>query len=120
MLRMGRTVSPLCMLSRTSNRKTDNPSVFFVMLGKGVVRARSNIKSECCTRDIHTFCPFTIYLSPRFSAKVLVLVVSVPVVGSVTANDWRRNAPDAIRGRYLRFCSGDPCRNRAPIVYICA
>ena len=32
-------------------------------------------------------------------AKVLSFVVSVPVVGSVTANDCRRSSPDAIFGR---------------------
>ena len=49
---------------------------------------------------------------------VLSLVVSVPVVGSVTAMDCKRNSPEAILGRYSRFCASEPWRNRVPMLYI--
>ena len=49
---------------------------------------------------------------------VLSLVVSVPVVGSVTPIDCRRSSPEAIFGRYSRFCASEPCRSSVPMLYI--
>ena len=45
---------------------------------------------------------------PRRSARVLSLVVSEPVVGSVTPKACSRSRPAAISGRYFCFCSGLP------------
>ena len=45
-------------------------------------------------------------------------MVSVPVVGSVTAIDCRRSSPEAISGRYLRFCASEPWRSSVPMLYI--
>ncbi|MNG27670.1 hypothetical protein D3C84_1128250 [compost metagenome] len=75
------------------------PSDFFFTSANGVVRASRIIRSECWTREIHTFCPLITYMSPRLIAVVLILVVSVPVVGSVTPIDCRRNSPLASFGR---------------------
>jgi hypothetical protein len=47
-------------------------------------------------------------------------VVSVPDVGSVTPNACSRSSPEAILGRYRRFCSSEPCRSTVPMMYICA
>ena len=60
------------------------------------------------------------YSSPSRTARVLSLVVSVPVVGSVTPNACRRNAPLAICGKYCCFCAALPWRNSVPMMYICA
>ena len=46
--------------------------------------------------------------------------MSVPASGSVTPNACRRNLPEDILGKYLSFCSLDPCLSNAPIIYICA
>ena len=59
MFLIGRTVIPFRSASRRSTRKIDKPSVFFFTSGSGVVRASSSIRSECCTREIQTFCPLT-------------------------------------------------------------
>jgi len=75
------------------------PSDFFVTSASGVVRASKIIRSECWMREIHTFCPLITYLSPWRIAVVLILVVSVPVVGSVTPMDCRRSSPLASLGR---------------------
>ena len=45
-------------------------------------------------------------------------MVSVPVVGSVTAIDCRRSSPLAIFGRYCRFCASEPWRSSVPMLYI--
>ena len=37
--------------------KIDMPSAFFFTSARGVVRASRIIQSECCTREIQTFCP---------------------------------------------------------------
>ena len=39
--------------------KIDMPSLFFFTSASGVVRASRIIRSECCTRLIHTFWPLT-------------------------------------------------------------
>ncbi|MNT13989.1 hypothetical protein D3C72_1489750 [compost metagenome] len=52
------------------------------------------------------------------TAVVLILVVSVPVVGSVTPMDCRRSSPAAMRGRYSRFWASEPWRSRVPMLYI--
>ncbi|MNH39654.1 hypothetical protein D3C79_1008570 [compost metagenome] len=75
------------------------PSDFFFTSANGVVRASRIIRSECWTREIHTFWPLITYLSPLRTAVVLILVVSVPVVGSVTPIDCRRSSPLASLGR---------------------
>ena len=77
---------------------TDMPSDFFFTSASGVVRASRIIRSECCTREIQTFWPLTTQRSPFFTARVLILVVSVPVLGSVTAIDCRRSSPLAMLG----------------------
>ena len=59
MVRIGRMVRPLPSVSRMSTRKTDRPSVRFLACSRGVVRARSSIRSECSARLVHTFWPFT-------------------------------------------------------------
>ena len=56
-MRSGRTSSPCTW--RRSNRKTDSPSVFRFTWSTGVVRARSSIRSDCCTREMKIFWPFT-------------------------------------------------------------
>ena len=50
-------VKPIAL--RRSTRNTESPSVFFVTSSSGVVRATKSIRSECSTREIQTFCPFT-------------------------------------------------------------
>ncbi|MNF45574.1 hypothetical protein D3C76_413210 [compost metagenome] len=75
------------------------PSDFFFTWSNGVVRASRIIRSECWMREIHTFWPLITYLSPWRTAVVLILVVSVPVVGSVTPIDCRRSSPLASFGR---------------------
>ena len=75
------------------------PSVFLATSSRRVVRARSSMRSECSARDVHTFWPFTTYLSPWRTAMVRIEVVSVPAVGSVTPNACRRSSPVAIFGR---------------------
>ena len=92
-----------------STSKTDKPSLRFFTCSRGVVRAIRSIRSECSARDIQTFCPLTMYLSPLRTAIVLSCVVSDPVVGSLTPNACRRSSPLAIFGRYRFFCSG--CRD---------
>ncbi|MNF17773.1 hypothetical protein D3C80_2214770 [compost metagenome] len=57
MLAIGCTVRPLPMASRRSTRKIDMPSDFFLTSARGVVRASRIIRSECWTREIHTFWP---------------------------------------------------------------
>ena len=47
-------------------------------------------------------------------------MVSVPVVGSVTANDCSRSSPDAILREIALLLLGDPCRSSVPMMYICA
>jgi hypothetical protein len=42
-----------------STRNTVRPSVFFATSSRGVVRARSSIRSECSAREVHTFWPLT-------------------------------------------------------------
>src|SRR6516162_2973121 len=118
MLRIGAIESPLPIASRISTRKIDIPSDFFFTCAKGVVRANRTIRSECWTRETHTFCPLITYRFSFLVAVVLILVVSVPVVGSVTAIAWRRNSPLAIFGRYLRFWACDPCRSSVAMLYI--
>jgi len=99
MLRIGRTDMPPASASRTSTRKTESPSDFLRTRSIGVVRASTIIRSECCRREVQTFWPFRTQRSPRRVAVVRSFVVSVPVVGSVTAIDCRRSSPDAMRGR---------------------
>ncbi|MNN44075.1 hypothetical protein D3C81_1583500 [compost metagenome] len=118
MLRIGWTVRPLPMASRRSTTNTDRPSDFFFTWSSGVVRASSSIRSECCTREIHTFWPLTMYLSPWRTAVVLSLVVSVPVVGSVTAIDCMRSSPEAMPGSQRCFWASEPWRSRQPMTYI--
>ena len=47
-------------MSFISTMNVDSPSVFFATWSRGVVRASSNIRSECSERLVHTFWPFTI------------------------------------------------------------
>ena len=98
--------------------KIDMPSDFFLTSGSGVVRARRIMRSECCTREIHTFWPLTTYRPSLLTAVVLIFVVSVPVVGSVTPIDWMRSLPAAISGRYFCFCALLPLRSSVPMLYI--
>ena len=42
-----------------STMKVERPSVFFATWSRGVVRASSNIRSECSARLVQTFWPFT-------------------------------------------------------------
>ena len=74
--------------------------------------------SLCCTREIQTFWPLTTQRPSFFTAMVLSRVVSLPVVGSVTAMDCMRSSPDAMRGRYFSFCAALPLRTMAFITYI--
>ncbi len=57
MLGIGCTVRPWPMASRRSTRKIDMPSDLRFTSASGVVRASRIIRSECWTREIHTFCP---------------------------------------------------------------
>ena len=59
-------------------------------------------------REIQTFCPLITYRSPLRLAVVVILVVSDPVVGSVTPIDCNLSSPEAMRGRKLSFCSREP------------
>ncbi len=59
MLRIGRRVMFLAGTLRLSTRKIDIPSDFFFTSSSGVVRASRIISSECCSREVHTFWPFT-------------------------------------------------------------
>ena len=56
---MGRTASPLPIAWCRSTMKIDMPSDLFFTSARGVVRASRIMRSECCTREIHTFCPWT-------------------------------------------------------------
>ncbi len=58
MFRIGRSVSPCPRAARTSTRKIDKPSPLRAA-SSGVVRASRIMRSECCTRESHTFWPFT-------------------------------------------------------------
>ena len=55
----GRTSRPLPLSSRMSMRKTLSPSVFFLTWSTGVVRASSSMRSDCSTREMNIFWPFT-------------------------------------------------------------
>ncbi|MNT70278.1 hypothetical protein D3C72_2086440 [compost metagenome] len=46
------------------------------------------------------------------------MVVSVPVVGSVTAIDCMRSSPEAMPGSQRCFWASEPWRSRQPITYI--
>ena len=70
-----------------------------VRLSSTVPLNDGTIRSECRTREIQTFWPSTTQRSPRRTAVVRICVVSLPVVGSVTAIACRRSAPLAIAGR---------------------
>ena len=59
MVRIGWIDNPLFSAAFMSTMKTDRPSVFFCTASRGVVRARSSIRSECSAREVQTFCPFT-------------------------------------------------------------
>ena len=118
MFRMGRTVRPLPIAVFRSIRKQLRPSDFFFTWSAGVVRASKIIRSLCWMREIHTFCPLMTQRPSFFTAVVLSLVVSLPVVGSVTPMDWMRNSPEAILGRYRSFCACEPLRTIAFITYI--
>ena len=117
---IGFILKPFFFASCISNKKTDKPSVFLLTWFSGVVRANNNIKSECSARLVQIFCPLIIYSSPSLIAVVLKLVVSVPLVGSVTPKACNLSVPSAIFGKYSCFCSGEPCLRTVPIVYICA
>ena len=45
---------------------------------------------------------------------------SPPLVGSVTPKACSRSSPRAIAGKKAVFCAAEPCRNKVPMVYICA
>ena len=84
-----KAVSPAC-------RSTDGP-----------VRASSSPMSAHCPSVHQTFCPVTTYALPSHSARVRSDARSLPASGSL--NSWHQMcSPDRIRGRYSRFCSGDP------------
>src|ERR671929_61325 len=51
-----------------SIRRIERPSVFFVTSSIGVVRTTSNSRSECSAREIQTFWPRMMYLSPLRTA----------------------------------------------------
>ena len=59
MLRIGCSVSPLPMAWCRSTMNIDMPSDLRLTWATGVVRASSIIRSECWTREIHTFWPLT-------------------------------------------------------------
>ena len=48
---------PLAIACLMSTMKIDIPSLLRLTSASGVVRASRIIRSECCTREIHTFCP---------------------------------------------------------------
>ena len=54
-VRIGLIVSPLPFAFLISKRKTERPSVFFLTSFKGVVLAKSNIKSECSALLVQIF-----------------------------------------------------------------
>jgi hypothetical protein len=62
----------------------------------------------------------TTYASPSRTAVVRICVVSEPTSRSVTLNACSRSSPDAIAGRWRRFCSSLPWRSSVPMTYICA
>ncbi len=79
--------------------KIDMPSLLRCTSASGVVRASRIIRSLCWMRLIHTFWPLTTQRSPWRMAVVLILVVSVPVLGSVTPMLCSRSSPRAMAGR---------------------
>ena len=117
---IGRTVRPRLAASRKSTRNTESPSVLLLDLGqrRGAGEQQHEIRM-LHPRDPHllTADNVVIALSRR---EGLICVVSVPVVGSVTAKDCSRNSPDAMRGQIARFCSSEPWRSSVPMMYICA
>jgi hypothetical protein len=59
-VRIGRMVMPpAASASRMSTMNTESPSLRFVTSSRGVVRARSSIRSECSARLVQIFCPLT-------------------------------------------------------------
>ena len=98
MVRTGVMVRPLPTASRMSTSSTLIPAE---VLASSRARSRhsSTIRSECSARLIHSFRPFTTYLSPTFLAKVVMRVVSVPASGSVTPKACSRSSPVATFGR---------------------
>ena len=58
-VRIGRMVRPLPLTSRMSTRKTERPAVRDFASARGVVRARSSIRSECSAREVQIFWPST-------------------------------------------------------------
>ena len=54
-VRIGLIVRPLPFAFLISKRKTERPSVFFLTSFKGVVLAKSNIKSECSALLVQIF-----------------------------------------------------------------
>ena len=119
-VRIGLMAMPFFWASRMSTRKTDSPSVLLAASSRGVVRARSSIRSECSARLVQIFWPLITYSSPSRTARVLRLRVSVPLVGSETPKACKRSSPLAIRGRYSAFCSAEPYRSSVFMMYICA
>jgi len=106
------------MALSSSTMKHERPSLFFSTWSSGVVRASRISKSLCCTREIQTFWPLTTQRPSFLTAVVLSLVVSLPVVGSVTPMDCTRSAPEAMRGRYRSFCACEPLNTMVFITYI--
>ena len=103
-----------------STRKVERPCVRRSTWSAGVVRASSSIRSEWSAREVQIFWPWTSQPPSDRVAVVWIDVVSEPAVGSVTPKACSRSSPDAMRGRYRRFCSSEPWRRIVPIVYICA
>ena len=116
----GCTVEPFASASRRSTRKIDMPSDFL----RHLLERRRAREQHHQIRVLHARDPHLLPVDrrsgrPSCTATVLIFVVSVPAVGSVTANDCSRSSPVAIFGRYLRFCSADPCRStRAHVVHL--
>ena len=118
MFKIGRTVRPLPMACFKSIKKHDKPSERLVTWSAGVVRASKIIRSLCWIREIQTFWPLMTQRPSFLTAVVLSLVVSLPVVGSVTPMDWMRNSPVAILGKSVFFCASEPLRTMEFITYI--
>ena len=84
------------------------------------MRASTIIRSLYSAREVQIFCPLMRQPSGTRSERVRMRAVSEPATGSVTPNACSRRSPEAIAGRYLRFCSSVPCRSRVPMMYIWA
>jgi hypothetical protein len=101
MFAIGRTVRRLPTASRRSDEEDRHSSDFARGLRRAASCARGRIiRSECCTREIHTFWPFTDVAVAAFLAKVVSDVVSGARarLGHGPSTEGR-SSPRAIAGR---------------------